>query len=131
MTEYEIISLHQMFTDSVASHVMNFISIYFAVVVASYFIADKLPKLIVFGIIVMFTTFTALNLSQIYQLFQSMVLLQETLHEVSPHSPYMSPDPSVIGLRPISFVLTYLLGYLTAVGFPLYMVFRNNKHRSL
>lgn len=110
---------------------MNFIGIYFAVVVAAYFVADKLPRLVVFGVIVMFTTFTVLNLSQIYQLFQSMALLQESLHEVSPDSPYLSGAPTGIGLRPISFLLTYILGFSTAIGFPLYMAFRNSNHNSV
>ena len=126
MSEYELVSLVQTHMDSIGSHIMNFVGIYFAIVVAAYFVADKLPKIVVFGMIVMFTTFTILNLSEIFTILETVLRLEETLRVVAPDSPYIDPEPESWGVRPSSFVLAYLLGFTTAVGFPLYMAFRSS-----
>ena len=127
MSEYELISLIQTHIDAIGSHIMNFVGIYFAIVVASYFVADKLPKLVIFGMIIMFSTFTILNLSEITSKLDSILRLEASLRTVAPHTPYFDPASEPWGMRPVSFLLTYFLGFTTAVGFPLYMAFRKPK----
>ena len=51
MTDFEIIALGHEIGSLLEGHFMNFVTIYFAVVVAGYFVAEKLPWAILITIL--------------------------------------------------------------------------------
>ncbi len=70
MTDFEISALHHEIESLLQWHFMNFVTIYFAVVVAGYFVAEKLPWTILIAVLLMFTGFTVLNLSVVEGLLE-------------------------------------------------------------
>ena len=125
MTDYEIISLVNEQASMIEAHFMNFVTIYFAVVVASYFVAARLPWPILVAVLTMFTGFTVLNLSVVQGLVEQQLAL---LSHYGTQSESLHPlwrgetDWGVLAVAgPVAVVAIYFLGYISAIGFALYM----------
>lgn len=131
MTAFELMTLIQENGSQLESHTMNFVSIYFGVVVAAYFVGDKLPKPVVLGMIIIFSTFTVLNVSAILGIVELNVVLESALRladggeVLNDYLTELDAGPAA-WIGGVSFLLTYLLGYASAVGFLLYMSFKRD-----
>ena len=134
MTDYEIISLAGQLNDSLESHFMNFVTIYFAVVVASYFVASKLPWLVLVAVLTMFTGFTVLNIAIVDGIILQNELIASTYGEKSTSLPSLwkgQGEASVLAYAgPIAFFAMYLLGYVSAMFFAIYMKIRGSQDDS-
>ncbi|MFT7653565.1 MAG: hypothetical protein ACI9ON_001226 [Limisphaerales bacterium] len=114
----EIMSVIVDLNDLTQVHVMNYVTVYFGLVIAAYFVADKLPTFVVISILVVFTLFTILNLSSIDSAMVRATDLRELYDAQLPGSWKLSETDggwrSIAGQ--ISFALMYLFSYVSGIG---------------
>ena len=62
MIDFDSLSLYAEHVNLVTSHMMNYVTIFFALVVTSHFVAKNLPTSLVFFILLIYTAFAISNL---------------------------------------------------------------------
>lgn len=74
MTEFEHLQYVAMLNTALSDSFMNFVAIYLAVLAALYFAAERLPRLIVVALVLLFTLYVAINLGQQFSLLEQIEL---------------------------------------------------------
>ena len=123
----EVLSVIVELNDLAQVHVMNYVTVYFGLVVAAYFVADKLPPFVVVSILVVFTLFTILNLTSLYDIAARTLELAELYDSKIPplwKTPEIERwyDRALV----VSLALMYLFSYTSGIGFTVYRMIKGS-----
>ena len=122
MIDYEALSLIGDHTDLVQNYFMNYVTVFFALIVTAYFVAEKLPALFVLLVLLIFTGFVIVNVNIMALSLYKMQSLREIVGSNVPED-YWKPGP-LGALNWVAFWFVYIGSYVTGVGFTLYVKFK-------
>lgn len=126
MTEYQVLELISLYRSEGAQHVMHFVSVLFAYVIAAYFTGSKLSRFQTTAITVLYALFSPGPIGGVYEASNGVRDLH-TLYGAG--IPVSTSSSGVIGFMPELAAATLIIGWIISLAF-MYQIRRTQSSAS-